>query len=183
MHFRFNYKKTLQAVAVLLRLSRSSRTDNYMRLIKLLYIADRETLKETARSITGDHIVAMEQGPVLSHVLNLIKDQDAMAGQWGEFIEREDYNIHLAKDPGNDELCHYEIQKLQDVWERYRTKDEWQMVQVTHEFDEWKKNDPGKSSKPIPLADILEAVGRKSDLEEIEKTAEQSVAFDAFFGG
>lgn len=76
-----------------------------------------------------------------------------------------------------------EIKKLQDVWEMYRTKDEWEMVRVTHEFSEWKKNDPGKSQKPIPLADILEAVGRKGDLEEIEETAKQSAAFDAFFGG
>jgi uncharacterized phage-associated protein len=154
-----------------------------MRLIKLLYIAERESLGETGRPITGDHIIAMEQGPVLSHVLDLIKDQDAMASQWGEFVEREDYNIRLAKDPGNDELSLYEIQKLQDVWDRYRTKDEWEMVQMTHEFPEWKKNDPGKSSKPIPLADILEAVGRKGDLEKIEETARQSAAFGAFFGG
>ena len=183
MHFRFHYKKTLQAIAVLLRKAGPSRTNNYMRLIKLLYIAERESLGETGRPITGDHVVAMEQGPVLSHVLDLIKDQDAMAGQWDEFIEREDYNIRLVKDPGNDELSPYEIQKLQDVWGRYRTKDEWEMVQMTHEFPEWKNNNPGKSLKPIPLADILEAVGRKGDLEKIEETARQSAAFGAFFGG
>ncbi len=183
MPFKFNYKKTIQAIATLLHQAGPSRADNYMRLIKLLYIADRESLKETGRPITGDRIVAMEQGPVLSRVLNLIKDQDVRSYEWNKFIAKENYNIHLIDEPGNDELCPYEIQKLQDIWERYHLKDEWDMVKETHTFPEWEKNDPGKSSKSIPLTDILEAIGRKDDLSQIEETARQTAAFDDFFGG
>jgi hypothetical protein len=35
---------------------------------KLLYLADRESLKKTGRPITGDRVVAMEHGPVLRSV-------------------------------------------------------------------------------------------------------------------
>lgn len=38
---------------------------SYLRMLKLLYLADRESLKETGHTITGDRVVAMEHGPVL----------------------------------------------------------------------------------------------------------------------
>lgn len=183
MSFKFNQKKTTQAVAFFLRQSGPSRTANYMRLIKLLYIADRESLKETGRPITGDQVIAMERGPVLSHLLDLIKDTAFDSIEWDKFIERDNYHIRLINEPGNSELCRYEINKLQEIWDRYRGDAEWDLVKKTHEFPEWKKNDPGTSSKPIPLSDILEAVGRKGDIEKIERDAKESVAFANFFQG
>jgi uncharacterized phage-associated protein len=70
--FLFNIEKAIQAVAALLHFH-GSKEMSYLRMLKLLYIADRETLKETGRPITGDRIVAMEHGPVLSSVYDLIK--------------------------------------------------------------------------------------------------------------
>jgi len=183
MPFKFNQKKTTQAVAFFLRQSGRSKTANYMRLIKLLYIADRESLKETGRPITGDCVVAMVRGPVLSHLLDLISDRNSGSCEWNSFIARDSYHIQLINDPGNSELCRYEIDKLKEIWDRYRFKDEWDMVQETHNFPEWKKNNPGNSSKPIPLSDILEAIGRKDDLEKIEQDAKESSAFSNFFQG
>ena len=153
-----------------------------MRLIKLLYIADRNSLRETGRSITGDRVVAMRRGPVLSRVLNLIKDQDIRSAEWRSFVETDGYHVRLVNDPGNGELCPYEIDTLHAVWEQYRSKDEWDMVEETHNFPEWAKNDPGLSSKPIPLSDILEAIGRSADIERIEREARQAASFDELFG-
>ena len=182
MPFKFNQKKTTQAIAFFLRQSRPPGTANYMRLIKLLYIADRESLKETGRPITGDHVVAMERGPVLSRLYDLIKDTAFDSIEWDKFIERDNYDIRLIDEPGNSELCRYEINKLQEIWDRYRGDDEYALVNITHEFTEWKNNKPeGSSRNPIPLSDILEAVGRKGDIEKIERDAEESVAFDNFF--
>lgn len=181
MPVKFYYKKTLQAVAFLLRRSGPSKSDNYMRLIKLLYIADRESLREIGKPITGDQAIAMRQGPVLSHVLDLIKGQSYNSPDWEKFIIQENYNIRLINDPGIEELCPYEIKKLQEVWDKYHSNGEWEMVEITHEFPEWKKNDPGDSSKKIPLADILEAVGQLDALGVIEQEAKESVAFDNFF--
>ena len=53
--FRFNFPKTLQAIATMLR-REVSRQMNYMRLIKLLYIVDRECLREIRRPLTGSHV-------------------------------------------------------------------------------------------------------------------------------
>src|SRR5579883_936446 len=64
MTFRFDFQKTLQASGVLLGLDANRMA--YVRLLKLLSIADRELLAETARTITGDEAVALKNGPVLS---------------------------------------------------------------------------------------------------------------------
>ena len=170
--FRFDFEKTLQAVAVMLR-SESSRRMNYMRLLKLLYICDRESIAEIGRSITGDETVAMERGPVLSHVYNLIKGLHYDSPIWDRFIEKDRYEIMLKeiRDPGTDLLNKFEIEKINEVAERHRLHDEWDMVQLTHKLPEWKKNNPGDSSKPIPLDDILEATGRMADADSIKKEA------------
>lgn len=181
MPFRFNQKKTTQAVALLLGLS-ENRSSKYMRLLKLLYIADRESLQETGRPITGDRFFAMEQGPVLSELLDLIKGNSLGHAEWSQFIARQGYHVELINDPGDDELCRYEEQKLREVWQRYKGFNEWHMVNETHKLPEWQKNDPGKSSKPIPLSDVLEALGKSEHLHHIYQDARQSREMANFFG-
>jgi uncharacterized phage-associated protein len=58
----------------------------YVRLLKLLYIADREMMAEAGAPITGDRAVAMDHGPVLSHVYDLVKGKAARAGEWAHSI-------------------------------------------------------------------------------------------------
>ena len=178
--FRFNLVKTVQAAAVVLRATRAKRM-NYMKLLKLLYICDRESIRDTGRPITGDIVCAMKRGPVLSRTLDLIKGTDLHAGEWESFIERDNYHAVLAHDPGRDQLSRYEASKLDEVARRYEACDEWQMVEETHTFPEWKKNDPGDSSKRIPLRDILEALGMADRESEIIEDARESTAISKFF--
>lgn len=178
--FPFKFEKALQAVGILLR-GEPSRETNYMRLLKLLYIADRESLGDTGRPIAGGRVVAMARGPVPSHLYDIIKGADVHYADWDRFIKRRGYRVQLIREPGIGELCKYEIEKLTEVSERYRLKDEWDMVQETHQFPEWKRNDPGSSSRPIPLADILDAVGRAEDARSIEQDARADAAFAKAF--
>jgi uncharacterized phage-associated protein len=180
MVFRFNIKKTIQAIAAFLHFH-GSKEMSYLRMLKLLYLADRESLKETGRTITGDRVVAMEHGPVLSSAYDLIKGEHTGWPVWSEFLGKKGYRIELLKDPGNGALSKYEVSKLRELTERYADKNEWDMVEIVHALDEWKKNDPGKSSKPIPLEDILEAVGRSEDREAILQDARDQAAFDRLF--
>ena len=180
--FAFKFDKALQATAYLLR-REPSKEMNYMRLLKVVYIADRESLRHTGRPITGDRTVAMKQGPVLSQLLNLIKGDDLRSPEWAEFIQRDEYKIRLAKDPGQPSLSRFEIETLERIAEENRSRDEWDMVEYTHTFEEWQANKPsGKSSNPIPLADILKAVERSSDALAIEEDAQADQAFERLFG-
>lgn len=180
--FRFNTRKTIQAVGVLLK-QKSGRRDNYMRVLKLLYAADRDSIQETGAPITGDNVVAMRRGPVLSGVLHLIKGEHISAGDWDRAIRKDAYDIELIDDPGVDELSRYEVRKLHEISKRYADKDEWAMVRLTHKFPEWQKNKPtGNTCETIPLEDILDAVGRGADKETILREAAYAREVDRLFG-
>ena len=68
----FNERKATQAAAHLLRLHGGRMS--CMKLIKLLYLADREALLTWGRPISTDRYVSMDRGPVLSRVLDLATD-------------------------------------------------------------------------------------------------------------
>src|SRR6266498_4436554 len=114
MEFRFNLEKTIQAIGVLFR-SEHAQQMSYLRLLKLLYISDRESLRETGWPITGDRAVAMDNGPVLSHVYDLIMDRYVGAALWNQYFRRNHYSLEKAREPDVGQLSKFEIAKLQEV--------------------------------------------------------------------
>ena len=181
MNFPLKVLKTIQAIGVLLRHDGVKRM-NYMRLLKLLYIADRESLKETGRPITGGPVIAMERGPVLQEVYDLILGQHREMSLWSRFYRKERYDLLELAEPDVGQLSKYEIGKLQEVAKTYEDDDEWALVDITHMFPEWIRNDPGKSSKPIPLSNILEALGQADAIDVISKEAQSLTAFNRLLG-
>jgi uncharacterized phage-associated protein len=136
-------QKTIQAIAALLHFHESKEM-SYLRVLKVLYLADRESLKETGRPITGDRVVAMEHGPVLSSVYDLIKGEHLGWPVWSGFLPKKGYRFELLQDPGNGTLSRYEIGTLRELTERYSEKNEWDMVEIVHALDMWERNDPGE---------------------------------------
>ncbi len=178
--FRFDVEKATQAAGVLLR-EEPGRQMSYMKLLKLLYIAERESLRETGTMITGDQLVAMKNGPVLSGTLDLINGTCLGVGIWDEHIERERYHVSLRSHPGVGQLSRSEVAILQRVARQYRDTDVWEMVEITHEFPEWKNNESGTSSKPIPIREVLTAVDREQDADDIlAEAAAQARMADMF---
>ena len=170
--FRFNPTKAAQAVAVLLE-EAYGRCDDSLRVLKLLYMADRKSIRETGAPITGDNVFAMKHGPVLSRVYSLIKGEDPDAPHWQRFIKTRGFTLFLGDNPGNDQLCPYEVRTLKAVLAEHSDKDGWQVVDETHGFDEWKQHweEGPTSSFPIPYRDIFKAVGR-DDYDEIAREEE-----------
>ena len=181
--FRFDFGKAIQAVGVLLGYERARRM-NYMRLLKLLYLADREYLLKTGRTITGDHAVAMKRGPVLRQVYDLIRGLSSRAGDWGRLVRTERYEVELVADPGRGELSKGEIQKLLDVSERYRDLDEWSLSDETHQLAEWKKNYLGEGKGgDILWEDVFVAAGKEEMIEGAKRDERARKLFEGVFGG
>ena len=184
MQLRFNFEKSLQAAGVLLRLEEGRMP--YLRLLKLLYIADREMLAATASPITGDRAFAMKYGPVLSHIYALIKGSGAKFEDWDKHIRTQGYAVKLAENPGRGKLSRGEIEKLTEVSERYRNKDQWELSDLTHDFPEWRSHwpeDAESGSYPIPWEEMLTAQGE--DPETIKIVEEEELArqyIDNLFG-
>lgn len=176
MRLHFNEKKATQAAAHLLKL-RGGRM-SYMKLVKLLYLADREALLRWGRPISTDRYVSMDRGPVLSRVLDLATDggDPGTPSVWASSItEPSNYEVELKADAGDEELSESEIQLLDEVFAQHGRKSRWDLVELTHRLPEW--IDPQGSAIAITYRDILKA-GGKSDLEisaveaELEDLAE-----------
>lgn len=180
--FEFNQTKAIQAVAFLLKQKHPTKSDNFMRVLKLLYFADRKSIEETGSPITGDRFVAMEHGPTLSRLVDLVNQRTFNNSEWDDYIEKEEYDIHLVKDPGNGKLCRYEIDLLKRIWEENRELGEWEVAKKSEKLPEWIKNNPGSSSCVIPLPDLLEAIGKSDWLDEILESALEDATARRLFG-
>lgn len=182
LKFKFDFEKTLQASAVLLRSHRKQMS--VLRLLKLLYIADRELVATAGHTLTGDRTVAMAHGPVLSRVYDLIKQQAGRAGEWHAVIHRNGYNLHLVGDPGTGHLSKGDAAKLQEVTDRYLAVDDWTLAdKITHEFPEWVGSYREGTSQRIPWEDVLKANGKEAWIPGIESDLAAQRSLDALFGG
>jgi len=113
---------------------------------------------------------------------DLIKEEHVRAPEWCEHFENLGCDVQLRKDPGIGRLSRHEIEKLQEVARRFEYQDDWALAETTHQFPEWKRNDPGDSSRPIPFEHILEAVGRKKDIRAIKQEARALAFMDQLLG-
>ena len=163
LKMRFNEAKATQAAARLLR-NRGGRM-SYMKLIKLLYLADREALSRWGRPITTDAFVSMKHGPVLSRFLNLITEgEDPAFGEtvWSQYIsEPEHFDVILKADSPGDLLSEAEDELLDATFKDFGHMNRWKLVDLVHKLPEWK--DPEGSAFPIEYADILKAQNKKPE--------------------
>jgi uncharacterized phage-associated protein len=180
----FNIDKTIEAAAYLIKQQPGHR-ENYMRLLKLLYLADRRSLQERGVPICGDAPYAMAEGPVPSRTLDLIKGKDQASGKWEKFIEKTGYNVHLRVDPGNLHLSRAEIGILEQVADCFRSLDPWALVDWCHaNIPEYEKNWKDRGSKKcrrIPFEDVLSEIGRLDDAPRIVAEINTDAAFSRLF--
>ena len=164
MEPRFKEKKAAQAAALLLQL-RGGRM-HYLKLLKLLYLVDREALLTWGSPVTYDRFVSMDRGPVLSKTKDLITDETepGRESSWRELIsEPEHYQVELVGGEFScDALSDAEIALIRGVFRRYGRWNRWKLVRFTHALPEWQ--DPHGSALPIQYRDIL-AAGNKTEDE------------------
>jgi uncharacterized phage-associated protein len=172
MRGRFREEKATQAAARLLKL-RGGRM-SYMKLIKLLYLAEREALKRFGAPLTYDSYVSMPYGPVLSGTLDRINEPEMYQdGYWARHIApKHKYEVSLVDRKGalpNDQLSPAEEALIDEIFQRYGQMSRWELVDLTHTLPEW--TDPEGSSLPIDPAAILRSEGYSPE-EVAEITAE-----------
>ncbi len=162
MEFNYDPLKTVQAAALFLKLNRQKM--EYMKLIKLLYIADRTALDGLDDTITGDKYVSMDHGPVLSKVYDLISHGPIYDtnNPWFKYISPpQKYCVELFADPGKDELCEEEEEIIEGVYKAFGHINVWKLSNLTHFIPEWQ--DPHGSAIPIRIEDILRNLGKSED--------------------
>lgn len=172
MRLRFNEAKATQTAALLLKLRGGQMS--YMKLIKLLYFIDREALLRWGRPVTTDSYVSMDNGPVVSRIYDLIREEPEPKGIaiWRTYIsEPRNYEVVLSGDPGDSELSRAEDGLIREVFDKFGRKSRWELRDYSHTLPEW--NDPNGSTIPISIRDILAAEHKtETEISQIESELE-----------
>ncbi|WP_373088202.1 Panacea domain-containing protein [Sneathiella sp.] len=124
-----------------------------LKLVKLLYLAEREYMDRFDDPMFYDKFVSMDHGPVPSITLNLINGL-INSDEWSEFIANRgsNYDIGLSSDEIHleslDELSEADEAILGDLWKQFGHMDRFELVDHMHKnCPEWE--DPDGSSTPI----------------------------------
>lgn len=177
--FNFNERKTTQVAAFFIK--KHGKTLNYTKLIKLLYLTDREALSRWERPLTGDSYVSMPKGPVLSQTYDLINYPDFLDSKsyWHKFISKTIYDVLLIDEPNIDELSEREINLLEQIYQEYKDKDWKEMIDICHKCcPEWEH--PGDTSIPIRIEDILKELKKtEREIELIDEETSNLKYFDS----
>ena len=176
-----NSSKAIQIAAFFLDKTQNKRMP-YLKLMKLMYLAERESLLRWGFPLTGDKLVSMKHGPVLSTVLDYINGNKTEKN-WNRIIktDKDAYDVLLTKEISYDELSKAEKELLEEIWAKFGQMTQWELRDWTHSnCKEWK--DPAGSSTPIEYEDILKTGGyTKSEAKEIINDIKSFKRIDEIF--
>jgi uncharacterized phage-associated protein len=153
IRFQFDRQKAIQALVYLLRGLGGSA--DKAKLMKLLYIADRDSFLQHGCPITGDDQYAMPYGPVPSAALDLLYGEYEDSDQMYRYLGVVNSRVAIGADPGDDRLSPEDKQVLDRVLDQYGGMRTWDLVRRTHEFPEYKECYSEGSSRRIPYETML----------------------------
>ena len=159
----FNLDKGLNS---LLYLANKAKNKDIMSLFKLLYFSEMQHLKVWGRCITGDHYIAMENGPVPSCLYDIVK---AVRGngfyrtdgdRFRKYFEIENWMFVKAKKQADmDELSNSEIKIMDQMIEKYWDYTPEQLSEASHGYA-WAKT---MRDYTIALEDIMREFGAEQE--------------------
>lgn len=164
----FNQVKTTQIATWLM--ARCGNPMDVLKLMKLLYLADRLALSRYGFTMTGDRMVSMPHGPVLSQTLDLINGAGPTAqnGWDAKIADRAGRRISLRDGVQSDrdaldELSDTDVALLEQIAGEFGSMSAWDLREYTHKHcPEWV--DPNGSSQPIRYEDVYKAIGVEPEL-------------------
>jgi uncharacterized phage-associated protein len=169
----YNPRKAAQVIAYM-AIKGNNAVLPVLKAVKLVYLADRESLCRYGFPILEEALVSMPQGPVNSATYSHINgEEDLDACGWSKFLQaREGNNVSVV--PGIvtedlDELSDADIICLDSVWSKFGEMNKWEIWDWTHDpknIPEWE--DPNGSSRPIPLERVLRYLNIKNPDDRAE---------------
>lgn len=144
-----NVIKVAQTLGFLLSLD-DNRKMNRVKLIKILWAADRIHMRRYGRTITNlDDYYALPHGPVCSLALDIarlnnIEHDGVFSGDemayLNEFFTSDSKDTSMQKAPGNDFLSESDEEVLREAWEKFKDEDPFDLADnISHQYPEWKK--------------------------------------------
>lgn len=117
-----------------------------IKIIKLIYLADKYHLVRYGRTVTGDDYCAMEYGLVGSAVKDILGfDRDLLSKEEysyaSKLLERIDNKTFKARNEriSLHMLSKTDIEALSFVIQRFGKMATWKLSDYTHQYPEWQK--------------------------------------------
>lgn len=159
----FDEKKAAEVAAFFLVKNRTSL--GVLKLMKLMYLAERRSFERYGEGIIGDRLVSMDKGPVLSLTYShMCGDRTSIEGGWDSLIaDRADHKIDLRDRNVVQttaqllQLSDADCAVLESVWAEFGQMHGNELAEYTHRnCPEWQ--DPDGSMIPMKPEDLFEAL-------------------------
>lgn len=128
----FNFSKQ-KAIETILYLANKRPSIDKMSLYKFLFFADEEHLNRYGRPIVGDYYVAMQFGPVPSHIKNLLEKNKN-----SEF-QIDDYMITATRASNTEYLSKSDMEVLDEIFDKLQGYSARELSTLSHEHPAWLK--------------------------------------------
>jgi uncharacterized phage-associated protein len=159
MNFKNEPRKTTQAVARLI--AKSGGPIDYLRLAKLIYLADRQSILSRGVPIVGGLYYSMSKGPAIGELINLVNQRHYP--EWAATISpRFGNEIRLEAVPAFDALSESELTILDLVIAQHAHRTTLELVQWCHENCPEYEEVPPNGRKPIRVEAILKGAKKSA---------------------
>lgn len=189
MMIKYIYDHHKAIEAAVWTLSHQNAPVTSLKLIELLYLAERESLCHNGFPLMGDLIVSTDQGPILAQTSALANgnhDNAAMQGEWNAHIHRSHSSHQMLVSAVKSTSTKNSADKFRSLSESdrdildtinatYGTMTAAELLELSYELPEWKN--PHGVPTPINPANMLQAVGMSP-----EQIAALSIAAQERYG-
>ena len=163
---RTDYRKVTQAVDYLLNKDPSG--IGKLKLIKLIWAADRYHVRKYGRFVTEDDYWAMHNGPVGSMTKDVVEfsaneysplTEEDLA-YVGKYISNRDAILRPMENTDEDMLSETDKEALDFAWNTFHGLSQQEIIDFTHKYPEWKNQEAiinsGQKAVDINEADFFE---------------------------
>lgn len=162
----FRARKAAQIAAYFA--AREGRAIEKLKLIKLMYLAEREFARRNEVPMLMDEYYSLKHGPICSNALDGINGTGSR--DWNEFITRSGREVSAAVSIDRDtldEVSDAEMEVLEAIWSDFGAMDSMAIRSYTHRnCPEYTEVESGRL--PIDYHEILSAVGVQ-DADELAR--------------
>lgn len=177
----FDPKKATDMAIYLLK--KAGGQEYHIKIIKLMYLAERESYQRYHEPMCHDKLFSLGNGPILSQTLDMMNGYKEYSKYVDIFAEKINtvVNNHLSlreievEDYGH--LSKADKKILDDVWEKFGDIPRFELCEWTHmHCDEWQN--PEGSMLPIRTEELLQALGirNKEEINSILSRIEEADA-------
>jgi uncharacterized phage-associated protein len=142
IHLQFNYKKATQALNFLA--IKSGGRIGKLKVLKLIFFADRYHLRKYGRPITNDEYFAMSYGPVASSVKDIAESSEFLGDNEREyatpFLAPEGHEVVSKAGHDSKVFSNSDLESLEFAWNKFGRFSDFDLVKITHRYPEWKKH-------------------------------------------